>query len=830
MSTVRYIYQVLRGIPPEQVFAQTLLGFETVQATMDAHDNTFVGINFVMPEDGFISMHDYTLQMKMVEYLHSAFPKVHITLHAGEIVPGMVPPEGLRFHIRQAVDLGHAERIGHGVDVMYEDNAHGLLQDMAKSTSWSRSTSAPTKAFWALTAISIRSPSTAPPMCPSRSPPTMKASAASTSPTNTCAPPSTTTSPIADLKQLARTGMEHNFLPGASLWASPDVFTIAAEPCRAQPSARPNLRRLQVLPRRQPESRRPVGAGAPLPRFRISVLAMQFPADPARPSPPPQHARCTASLAESSCPTATWSGMLHPMASHILQRAGSAPRAFLHIWVSHRERWPSFFAIALVSISSTITAPLRHPVPPVVHIDGLGKGAAPLDGDWQFHLATIPPGTSPASTTAPATADGRPLPPTDPGAHRPCELCGLWLVSQRHPHHSAPGASPDVALMIPPSTMPTSSIGTASAWEALALSSAYGLLFHFSATTYGLGPVRSGVLAFRVYKVPLASNDDGTAGGFEGPPYLGSPQAIAAAKTVADYRWLSRGQSQFALTTLYALTSLLSLVVWLRNRRQWLLFWMMTFTFMPVLELVLNTMRLPVSAIWLTFFIQTVIQLREVSQWFLLLWLLELHNNTRLVHWIRIIAVLTTLGGICDGALGFLIGAVQGTNFQLADAVLTAVILPGEAIPVLLAIYAVVLRKRLDSARWLVAGFAILSGTFYAISNVAAQGVRFTHWTLAANMNSLHITLLGSQFSAQMILRTLLFLAIVYAVARYAMEDRRRRAALELEFENAREIQQVLVPESCPPSPASPSPVPTNRPSRSAETSSRSFHSTIIPP
>ena len=40
---IRYIYQVLRGYPPEQVFAQTLLGFETVQASMDAHDDTLGG-------------------------------------------------------------------------------------------------------------------------------------------------------------------------------------------------------------------------------------------------------------------------------------------------------------------------------------------------------------------------------------------------------------------------------------------------------------------------------------------------------------------------------------------------------------------------------------------------------------------------------------------------------------------------------------------------------------------------------------------------------------------------------------------------------------------
>ena len=85
-----------------------------------------------MPEDGYISMRDYTLQMKMLDYLHSVYPEVHISLHAGELAPGLVPPEGLRFHIRQAVELGHAERIGHGVDVMYEDDAPGLLKEMAQ--------------------------------------------------------------------------------------------------------------------------------------------------------------------------------------------------------------------------------------------------------------------------------------------------------------------------------------------------------------------------------------------------------------------------------------------------------------------------------------------------------------------------------------------------------------------------------------------------------------------------------------------------------------------------------------------------------------------------
>jgi adenosine deaminase len=124
---VRYLYQVLRGLPRESVFAQILLGFELAQA-----DPRFVGLNLVMPEDWYVPMHDFDLHMHMLDYLHQVYPKVHISLHAGELAAGLVPPEGLRFHIRESVERGHAERIGHGTSVMYEDDAVGLLKEMAK--------------------------------------------------------------------------------------------------------------------------------------------------------------------------------------------------------------------------------------------------------------------------------------------------------------------------------------------------------------------------------------------------------------------------------------------------------------------------------------------------------------------------------------------------------------------------------------------------------------------------------------------------------------------------------------------------------------------------
>jgi adenosine deaminase len=232
---VRYIYQILRGNPPEQVFAQALLGFETIQATMAAREHGFIGVNFVQPEDGFISMRDYTLQMRMLDYLHSVYPSVHISLHAGELAPGLAPPEGLRFHIRQAVELGHAERIGHGVDVMYEDDAPALLKELAEKHVMIEINLSSNEGI-----LGIKGDEHPFPLYRAAHVPV----ALSTDDEGVSRIDITHEYVRAaldyrltyqDLKQIARTGMEHNFLPGESLWAAPDLFTTPAAPCKNQP-------------------------------------------------------------------------------------------------------------------------------------------------------------------------------------------------------------------------------------------------------------------------------------------------------------------------------------------------------------------------------------------------------------------------------------------------------------------------------------------------------------------------------------------------------------------------------------------------------------------
>jgi adenosine deaminase len=124
---VRYQYQALRARAPAQVFAHLLAGFELVAA-----DARFVGINFVQPEDHVVAMRDYALHMRMIEALRRHYPGVRLTLHAGELAARLVPPDALRWHIREAVERGGASRIGHGTSIAHEHDADGLLREMAR--------------------------------------------------------------------------------------------------------------------------------------------------------------------------------------------------------------------------------------------------------------------------------------------------------------------------------------------------------------------------------------------------------------------------------------------------------------------------------------------------------------------------------------------------------------------------------------------------------------------------------------------------------------------------------------------------------------------------
>jgi adenosine deaminase len=227
---LRYLCQVLRGLPKQVVFAQTLLCLETA-----AEDPRFVGINLVMPEDGYTAMNDYAVHMRMVAFLHALYPKAHLSLHAGEIAPGFVPYEGLCCHIRLAVEQAHAERIGHGVDIMYENKPHELMKEMAAnhvmveisltSNDVILGVSGKDHPFPLYRMFGVPVALSSDDEGVSRIDLTHEFVRAV----------QTYDLHYADLKRMVRTSLEHSFLRGASLWNATDDFNHVVSVCAQDP-------------------------------------------------------------------------------------------------------------------------------------------------------------------------------------------------------------------------------------------------------------------------------------------------------------------------------------------------------------------------------------------------------------------------------------------------------------------------------------------------------------------------------------------------------------------------------------------------------------------
>jgi len=128
---VRYVSQILRTAEPELLFASMVAGFELARAS-----DLVVAVNMVGSESDVTTLEDYTLQMEMLGHVGERYPDVGISLHAGELWPTLdnVSERDLGFHIYEAITVGGAQRIGHGVAVEFELEEHPQLVDIMRNT------------------------------------------------------------------------------------------------------------------------------------------------------------------------------------------------------------------------------------------------------------------------------------------------------------------------------------------------------------------------------------------------------------------------------------------------------------------------------------------------------------------------------------------------------------------------------------------------------------------------------------------------------------------------------------------------------------------------
>ncbi|WP_213803272.1 diguanylate cyclase [Granulicella sp. dw_53] len=424
-------------------------------------------------------------------------------------------------------------------------------------------------------------------------------------------------------------------------------------------------------------------------------------------------------------------------------------------------------------------------------IEGLGNGTAILDGPWQFHPRDDPAWADPtfdSSSWEQLTAE-RPW-----GKQGHAHLTGFAWYRCSITLAPTPGMPPRYSLLVP-------HIDDAYEvyWNGVLIGRNGKLdphpvwYYSQSAQTFDLGEVQHGVLAVRVWKAPLLSDDSAEGGGFESVPLIGSPEAIATAKAALDYQWLRSRQFLFGENLLCALVAFLSLLLWLRDPTRWLLFWMTGFAIVPPANLLLLNAHLPYSYVLAMGTAQVLSSMRDVSLWFLLLWLLLLHENRAIARLTRILACICLANGILDGVLISVSWNPQWSGLvQTADAASAFLYTLLEAFPLVLAGYAFFHRKQLDSTRWLVAIAAFLDEMMIVFRNAVKQGRRFTDWPIAFSIDSPLFTVGGSAISLYTLVGAFLLVAIVYAVYSSVRDDQRRQEKLELEkTELMRESERI---------------------------------------
>lgn len=453
-------------------------------------------------------------------------------------------------------------------------------------------------------------------------------------------------------------------------------------------------------------------------------------------------------------------------------------------------------ALAVGQQPGTQPAPAAQPGhTPVLVIPNIGDGIMPVDGTWQFHLGDDlrwaqplldDSGWKSISVDGPWGAEGHP------------SYAGFAWYRRHVEIKSATSDSRQYSVLIP---------GVSDAYEVYwngKLIGQYGkfpphALWYYSQfeRSYPLDGAATGVLAIRVWKAPLHAFSSANLGGLLGPPYVGDSDTVSLAEAFTEWQIIRGDLFDYGLVMLRAFIAFLCLVLWYRDREEHLFIWVAIFTASPVVtDILVRLFRIPFPWNFARFVNQPIYVLYHVSLWFLLVWLLRLHENPTLVKWTRALSYASLAAGLADGILA-LFWASATVSMQWADGLLDAFVILVEVFPFV--IISLGVRQKLDASRWVVALSALLLQMINTVADASALGQRFTHWTLFTSIIDTPLfNIQGVNFDTPKITSLVLFAAILFAVYRYALEQQARHSVMERELQSGREIQQVLVPTTLP--------------------------------
>src|SRR6202167_1362260 len=450
--------------------------------------------------------------------------------------------------------------------------------------------------------------------------------------------------------------------------------------------------------------------------------------------------------------------------------------------------------IAILVLALTALSLASPGIAEPLKVNNPGTGSVPLHGNWHFHLGDDKAWADPAlddsgweqiHVDAPWGSQGHP------------SYTGFaWYRRRIEIDESSAAGTKSLALLIP-----VVQDAYEIYWNGQKLGS-YGRLpegadwWAFGHETVYPLPSSSGVLALRVWKAPLSSVDAAETGGCTQAPFLGDASLLAARKQLTSYARDERRLPNLLMSAITLVIGLLSFLLYLRDRKQGLYFWLALYLVASGIVQFQQLSAIRNISTFRTYQLMTQLEIcaQDISMWLILLSLFGMVQERqwrRVTGWIvavylsaQVTDILTIWFWEKGGVLPWIDGITTGI-YSITPLYVFVIIGFGLA-----------RRKRLSLWPLIIA--VCVTALYSVLLNTAGQGIRFTHWTLLDSLSSLGFHFGVYFFNMPFILSTLLFLALIFTIAREHFLERERQARIELEVKSAREVQQILVPEEAP--------------------------------
>ncbi|HEY2859154.1 MAG TPA: SpoIIE family protein phosphatase [Terracidiphilus sp.] len=422
-----------------------------------------------------------------------------------------------------------------------------------------------------------------------------------------------------------------------------------------------------------------------------------------------------------------------------------------------------------------------------------GTGSVPVEGKWQFHLGDDQGWAAAAlddSNWEQLTTDTTWGDQTHPG------YTGFAWYRK---HIQITGQGGRMAVLIPPVEdayelyWNGKKVGECGklpphAWW---WTQARGLVYPLAAAPL------DGVLALRVWKAPLQSYEELSNGGLTFTPSLGSGAVLAARPRFAQIQQEDQMLPRFVFAGALFITGVISLLLFARQRRNLLYLWLgllLIANFMVCLE-GSNPAIFGFTNFTSSWVDGAVLALQNISLWMVLLTLFGWHGHRLWKRWtitlaasyLAVVAVDLVLEGLWEYARA---------GMQAADMVCTVIT---SLTPVYVLVIVIAGARRRSSRSLLpLAAVVMLYGAYNLVVDVSITGIRYTHFVVSPAQLNPGIPLGPYDFGIPAILNTLLFLVLLYTVAREQARERRLQMHIENEIASAHEVQEVLIPADLP--------------------------------